>query len=229
MATWCTLIALLSVHLATNYAAVRAVSMRCLNRQRANIVLSRILEHGHVLGPADVSRRERIFERDGVLRWVDDRIIGHCRIGVSVGAILQDMNTQRRHRQTGSLELQSVKLSDLMRVYDDEAYILWFGQSGEALIALKQGCTTIDQLKAWMHALLLASRAKANAVERQHVGDSAGAEGAPLAELRMTLEQTRKAFDTCADKLRDMGWDLDTAALETRAGTRAAIGPNKDV
>ena len=45
MATWATLIALLSIHLGTNYAAVKAVSMNSLNRQRANIVFGHMLSY----------------------------------------------------------------------------------------------------------------------------------------------------------------------------------------
>ncbi|KAL6235176.1 hypothetical protein BDW75DRAFT_148169 [Aspergillus navahoensis] len=43
MATWLTLVFLLSMHLSLNYAAVRSVQMTTLNRQRANIVFSTLL------------------------------------------------------------------------------------------------------------------------------------------------------------------------------------------
>ncbi|KAL4741708.1 vitamin B6 photo-protection and homoeostasis-domain-containing protein [Aspergillus similis] len=43
MATWLTLVSLLSMHLSLNYAAVRSVQMTTLNRQRANIVFSTLL------------------------------------------------------------------------------------------------------------------------------------------------------------------------------------------
>ncbi|RHZ62643.1 RUS1 family protein [Aspergillus thermomutatus] len=43
-ATWTSLLLLLTVHLGMNYAAVRAVQMTSLNRQRANIVFSTLLE-----------------------------------------------------------------------------------------------------------------------------------------------------------------------------------------
>lgn len=42
--TWIALLALLALHLSLNYAAVRAVQMTSLNRQRANIVLSSLFE-----------------------------------------------------------------------------------------------------------------------------------------------------------------------------------------
>ncbi|KAF1849955.1 DUF647-domain-containing protein [Cucurbitaria berberidis CBS 394.84] len=220
IATWTTLIALLSIHLATNYAAVKAVSMRCLNRQRANIVFSSILQHGEVLSPSDVSKRERVFERDGILRWADDEIVGYCKIGVSLEALLSRFD--RGHTLTGSVDLRNMGMSELLHVFADEAYILWPALSDDnALIVLKEGCTPIDQLKAWTHALLLARRA------RGEMGKPDADGASRLAELRRTLETTRGLFAESSKALRQRGWELEVAALETRAGTRAEIRSQK--
>ena len=227
MATWATLIALLSVHLATNYAAVKVVSMRCLNRQRANIVLAGILQHGVVLQPTDVAKRERIFERDGVLRWADDQILGHCRIGVTLETVLKCIGHQ--HARTGALDLQEVKMSELLHMYEDEGYILWFDYSqSEAMIVLKQDCTPIDQLKAWSHALIIAqsARAEKDASQRQPKDDRSTLSKHVLADLQDALQKTHDLFAAFTDRLRDAGWDLDLAALETRAGTRAMMKSN---
>jgi hypothetical protein len=229
MATWATLIALLSVHLATNYAAVKAVSMRCLNRQRANIVLAGILQHGVVLRPADVSKRERIFERDGVLRWTDDQILGHCRIGVTLETVLKCIGHQ--HARTGALDLQEVKMSELLHMYEDEGYILWFDYSqSEAMIVLKQDCTPIDQLKAWTHALIVVKGARAkkekDGLQRQPDDDGSTLSKRVVADLQNALRETHVLFAAFTGRLRDAGWDLDRAALETRAGTRAMMKSN---
>ncbi|KAF1921931.1 vitamin B6 photo-protection and homoeostasis-domain-containing protein [Ampelomyces quisqualis] len=225
--TWSVLIALLSMHLATNYAAVRAVSMRCLNRQRANIVFSTILQHGLVLTPLEVSQRERIFERDGVLRWVDDRILASCRIGAALEDLLSRLG--QRHKRTGALELHTVKLSDLMDVFASEAYLLWFADSDcEAIVVLKQGCTPIDQLKAWTHALLLAQKLTGHLSGHKPKGDDALRADDRLAVLTSTLEDVSDIFVKYTTLLGQNGWDLDVAALETRAGMRigiAALGP----
>ncbi|KAF2692241.1 DUF647-domain-containing protein [Lentithecium fluviatile CBS 122367] len=221
IATWATLTALLSIHLATNYAAVKAVSMRCLNRQRANIVLSNILQSGRVLSPTEVSKKERVFERDGVLRWADGAVIGHCKIGVTMQTLVGLVGPRRG--QTGSVDLQASKLSDLMRLYKDEAYVFWKAQSA-AVIILKQGCTPIDQLKAWTQALLLAQRQGTAAPDCKLADDTSGDR---LAELRSTLKETQLVFDTYEARLRDVGWDLDMAALETRAGQRIEVETRK--
>jgi hypothetical protein len=214
IATWSTLVILLSIHLATNYAAVKSVSMRCLNRQRANIVLSNILQSGRVFSPADVSQKERVFERDGVLRWSDDTIIGHCKIGVTMQTLVSLVG--QRHEQTGSIDMSAMNMSDLLHLYEEEAYIFWKAQS-DAVIILKQGCTPVDQLRAWTQALLFAQQERADCKPRDD------ASGGRLAELRSTLEKTQQVFDTFEARLRDVGWDLDIAALETRAGKRIEI------
>jgi hypothetical protein len=214
MATWSTLLALLSVHLATNYAAVKSVSMRCLNRQRANIVLSTMLESGRVFTPLEVSKRERVFERDGVLRWADDTVIGHCKIGVTMQTLVSLVGL--RHGHTGSLNMQAIKMSELIHLYEGEGYIFWKSQL-DAVIVLKQGCTPVDQLKAWTQALLFSQ------MERTDCKPEDDTSGDRLAELRSTLEKTQQIFNTYETKLRDVGWDLDIAALETRAGTRIEL------
>jgi hypothetical protein len=220
--TWSVLIALLSIHLATNYAAVKAVSMRSLNRQRTNIVFSNILQHGSVLSPTDVSQCERIFEQDGVLRWVDNRIIGHCKIGVPLEVLLGHMG--QRHKRTGSLDLHTINLSDLIGVFVNEAYILWFTDVDyEALIVLKDGCTPIDQLKAWTHALLLARRLQSQLPKDKLKNDDASSPQGRLGEMRRTLTEANEVFAEYITILGQSGWDLDVAALETRVGVRAQI------
>lgn len=199
--------------------------MRCLNRQRANIVFSTILQHGSVLTPLEVSQRERIFERDGVLRWVDDRVLASCRIGAPLELLLSRLG--QRHKRTGALELHTIKLANLVDVFASEAYILWFADNDyEAIVVLKEGCTPIDQLKAWTHALLLAQK-----FTGQLSGHKSGIDDAPRADdrltvLRSTLQDVSDTFTKYTTILEQKGWDLNVAAMETRAGLRVAVpGP----
>lgn len=195
--------------------------MRCLNRQRANIVFSNILQHGSILTPLEVSQRERIFERDGVLRWVDDRVLASCRIGVPLENLLSHLG--QRHKRTGALELHTIKLSDLMDVFASEAYILWFADSDyEAIVVLKEGCTPIDQLKAWTHALLLAQKLTGRLWHKPKVDDASRADDR-LDVLRSTLNDVSDIFLKYTTILGQKGWDLDVAAMETRAGMRVGV------
>jgi hypothetical protein len=223
-ATWTTLIFLLGVHLATNYAAVRAVSLASLNRQRANILFSNMLQHGVVLSPAEVSAREQIFHRGDVLRWSDDQVLGQCKIGVSLQHMLGQIGQQ--NTQTGSLSLRTVQISELVTVFADEAYMICPAASASYIsIVLKEECGPTDQLKAWAHALLFAKRAREG---KRHSDNQPDEASAPTQELRQTLEDVRAMFEKYGDEMRGRGWDLDVAAMETRAGTRLQIAMQKD-
>jgi hypothetical protein len=121
-ATWLALLLLIMIHLWTNYLAIHAVSMRTLNRQRANIVYSNYLESlwrsenyspdksskeleledlqkHSVLTPEEVSSQERIFELDGVIRWRGATAIGTCTLGCSLKSILPKLPLSIRDSQ----------------------------------------------------------------------------------------------------------------------------------
>jgi hypothetical protein len=201
---------LLTIHLSMNYAAVRAVSMRSLNRQRANIVLSHLILHDKVPTPQHVSKCERIFERDGVLRWNNNRIIGRGHIGVSLGRLIGGFSISSE--STGAIHLQSKKLFRLLSIYKDEGYVLWFDlSSSTALIALKQGSSSQAHLKAWCQGLLIAKE-----VEKNKHGSHADV----FTIIADTLVRTTKLFEEYPRRLGAEGWDLNIAALETHSGRR---------
>ncbi|KAH0299753.1 DUF647-domain-containing protein, partial [Aureobasidium melanogenum] len=212
-ATWTTLLLLLTLHLATNYMAVRSVCMRTLNRQRANIVFAYLLKYDRVLSPKQVSAKERIFEHDGILRDVDDKCLGYCKIGVPAYELLERLGrTDRLTRATnipdGRLLLQLVEL------FEEESYIVYLEhQSDTTCILLKKGSDTTAQLKAWYHALLLARQTEQ--------GFKGGKD--PMDALQSTLVAVRKDWQKVQARLGEAGWDLETAALETTSGSRVSI------
>jgi Vitamin B6 photo-protection and homoeostasis len=214
LATWITLLALLAIHLAMNTAAVRAVRMRSLNRQRANIVFSRLLAIDKVLRPKQVSALEWIFERDGVLRWNDGVKIGHCKIGVGLDAfvrLLGDCNARSR-----STTMREVSLIEILTVFAEEEYLMWPDfLSRTEWIVLKQGCNARSQLKAWCHGLLLAKEISG----LEHVPNGREL----LGMVKKSLDQTTNSFGGYAQRLEAAGWDLDVAALETQSGARAVV------
>ena len=218
-ATWATLIGLLSIHLAMNHAAVRAVNMRSLNRQRANIALSHLMAHDKVLSPKEVSAKERIFERDGVLRWSNDRILGRWEIGGTLLNLLRLV--AQKSTTSGSLLFSSNDLKTYLDIYERELYILWYdGDKRKAHVVLKEGSTAETQLKAWTHALLLAH----DTAEGKDSGGDASVEAPDtLREIRRSLQDNSKAFPEYARRLTAAGWDLGTAAIETRSGTRTHV------
>ena len=200
-----------------NHAAVRSVSLHTLNRQRANLVFSAYLTDGTVMSPKQVSNRERIFERDGVLRWKGQGPIGSARVGVS----LQDLLKAWAEAQsvTGSFRDPDAILSRLVEIFSDERYLLWYQQPNrEVCIALKDGATAQDQLKAWAHALWLAHRLEAANL----------ATGATPDKILGVIQQVRMDLSTrwlaCMQDIKSAKWDLSNANLETTSGLRLHVG-----
>ncbi|KAI9815124.1 MAG: hypothetical protein M1827_002967 [Pycnora praestabilis] len=219
LATWSSLILLLSIHLATNHAAVRAVSMHTLNRQRANLAFSALIEKDIVPSPDEVAKQERVFERDGVLRWEGSRVLGYCQIGVDLRTMLKSLGTSES--STGSVRAPAIKLADLMDLYRDEEYLLWYATSQKkVIIVLKERASTIAQLKAWVHGLV--------AARRQSEWRSSEVQARPEPERTMellssTLHDLSEHFDGYVQRLQAVGWDLDVAALETLSGKRILV------
>jgi hypothetical protein len=218
------MIGLLAVHLGTNFLAVRAVSMRTLNRQRANLVFSVLFQkffrldgsktpdtHMEFPVPEEISSYERVFERDGVLRWQRDRIVGYCQIGIPLREILKLVG--QCNQETGSYTApQTQHVSKLLDVFKDEGYILWYDEPrNNFLICLKFPSNTETQLHAWMHALFMAVQVQAG-LNGESILDV-------LDSTRMNFRHWIEAYKIF-ENLRRVGWDLDTAALETKSGTR---------
>ncbi|KAI5239371.1 DUF647-domain-containing protein [Aureobasidium subglaciale] len=212
LATWTTLLLLLTLHLATNYMAVRSVCMRTLNRQRANIVFACLHKHDRMLSPKQVSDKERIFERDGILRDADDECLGYCRIGVPASELL--MHLGKTDKLTKATNLADGRLLQLLGLFEEEGYVIYLEHaSNMACILLKKGSNSAVQLKAWYHVLLLARLA----------GQGCKAEEIPMGMVQSTLVAVRKDWDKVQARLGEAGWDLETAALETTSGSRVCI------
>ncbi|OJD13752.1 hypothetical protein AJ78_05819 [Emergomyces pasteurianus Ep9510] len=247
--TWTTLLFLLLVHISTNYAAVRSVNMTTLNRQRANIVFSTLFDEGIAPTPSQTSKRERIFERDGILRWkASSTTLGSCRIGVSFQELLCDSG-----RRANSIRDVPIDINRLLRLFEKERYILWFNPvNRKGTIVLKNNATPISQLKAWSHALMVAKRVttlagdKPGKVEminklvsesreekstrrdlQKNDNDSVPANLTDPDTMFSILESTLKthsaSFGDQIGQLKDSGWDVDTPSLETRPGRRFEV------
>lgn len=226
-ATWSAMIALLAVHLGMNYLAVRAVSMRTLNRQRANLVFSSIYEKRPFIGgskevqsvpqfppPDEISLQERVFERDGVLRWRGDKILGYCQIGVPLRKVLNLLGSSISiaSSYTGA---DSDNAATLLALFQDEGYVLWYDEPRKTfLICLKLSSDTETQVYAWMHALFIAIRSQ-NREETESVQDI-------ISSSKRDFKSWMESH-SIIENLKKIGWDLNTAALETQSGTRFCI------
>lgn len=207
--------------MATNYLAVRAVCMTSLNRQRANIVFSTLFYEDRVPSVEEVSQKERIFERDGILRWKSSSTtLGYAKIGGTLKDLLLTSSTST-DRKT-SLQTPDIDMLALVSLFEKEQYILWFDRTRKrATIVLKCEVSPISQLKAWSHALIVARRVDSSSnadVDTQRT---------MLDILESTLEQHSENFDEQISRLKEAGWDLETASLETSPGMRVEISKVK--
>ncbi|EPS35698.1 hypothetical protein H072_10830 [Dactylellina haptotyla CBS 200.50] len=205
-ASWVTMLLLIAIHLWTNYRAVKAVTMVTLNRQRANLVISTFVEKGTVLTPKDVARQERIFERDGVLRWSNGAIVGWAVIGTKLSSIIASTS--------GSGERMS--LVKIAKACPTEQYLLWFGgklRDIRVCICLESGCTPAAQLRAWMHGLMsakLLSDRRSQAITDEDA----------LQALIDAKHKIDGIFDGFLTGLAEAGWNAEDPQLETSSGYR---------
>lgn len=221
MATWTCLVLLLSIHLATNHAAVRAVSMHTLNRQRGNILLSNLLDTQKALTPEEVSIQERVFEWDGVLRWRCSSSIATAKIGVSLQRLLGALGPA--HDVTGAIRDGKVTFQRLARIFSQEEYLIWYDASAkEASIVLKEQASPQAQIKAWTLSLMVAHR-----FQNQ---DATGATTDKILQmLNLSLMELSIQWGDCIERMRAAGWDIDIANLETTSGTRIRMHEGADM
>jgi len=225
LATWVALISLLAIHLATNYKAVRCVAMHTLNRQRTNIVFSTFQEIGTILTPKQTSRRERILERSGVLRWADSSVLGHAVIGVPFATLLTSLAAADGHRPMGLVEDENsiARLEEFASIFRMQKYLLWPAASSrtsapKVLICLKSGATAYDQVKAWCHALMVAKELSRRSYREKHDGYDE-----KIGLVQATTSVMNETFADMAKRMVETGWDLDTACIETATGVRLTV------
>lgn len=194
-----------------------AVALRTLNRQRTNVVCSVFLDTGEILTPRQVARRERIFERDGVLRWGGSRVLGNAEIGVKLTALIRSL------RQSPEGE-ESVSLTELANVFQNEKHLLWYDfQKGLVTICLKEKVSPEEQLKSWMHALVLAKEIRHRWPKGRADNSSRPSQQALLDIVKQTLDDIGMSFTPMLQKLGEAGWDLGAPVLETVPGYRVGI------
>jgi hypothetical protein len=235
-ATWTAMIFLLAIHLGTNYLAVRAVCMQTLNRQRANLVFSSLLEqlafNQIELGtsksrplrdpmdltcpnPEEVRLQERVFERDGVLRWRGE-VLGYCKLGVNLKTVLDCFTWP--DKTTGSHSGSRMReFSKLLEVFKGSRYIVWYDEPRKTfLVVLEDGAGPINMLLAWMFALQFAK-----------YGNSKQAKSL-IEALGVTRSYLSRIEDGLIQRVRE-NWDLEVSAMETQSGTRIRMKNEREL
>ncbi|KAJ7199196.1 vitamin B6 photo-protection and homoeostasis-domain-containing protein [Mycena pura] len=211
--TWSThaaLFALVGLHLALNYVGIRGVIMRTLNRQRMTIAWDLYRESGdtEVAPPLEVARSERIITwSPGALRELrTDSVAGRCTVGSALSAVL------------GPSGAIPVPLLEQMR---GERYVLWFDRASLVApdvcagqlhlhICLREGYASVDQFKAWAHAVEVGRM-----VLLQRRRTTPGLDPPPT-PAELVLAAYRRVDERFAAFLRgmgDKGWNTAEAAL----------------
>lgn len=123
---------------------------------------------------------------------------------------------EAEHNETSTL------MTAILKLFDAEDYILWIDPSSKhGAIVLKTHATPTTHLKAWSHALLVAQKLHTTRERVDKAGDFAPS--GMLTLLRDTLTEHCGSFDSRVRRLRDAGWDVDTASLQTKPGRRVEI------
>ncbi|KAG2039290.1 vitamin B6 photo-protection and homoeostasis-domain-containing protein [Suillus americanus] len=206
--TYTALFFLVFGHLSANYLAVRSVVLRSFNRQRSSILWSTFrhpkAEAGGrsvVLTPRDVSNREIILDIPSRIRdAVANRVIGHCSLGVSVQYAMTRCNASH--------------VLKMLQHFHEEPYVIFvaelrsWGQRGPCiLVSLKEGYGSLDQLRAWLHALEIAAIWSA-----RHMRPSPGP--SEIEDMVLSTHETlRKELSRFMGCMKEAGWNIEEGAM----------------
>ncbi|OBT83777.1 hypothetical protein VE02_07450 [Pseudogymnoascus sp. 03VT05] len=226
--TWTSLLLLLTIHLTTNYFAVRAVSMRTLNRQRASLLLRPLLSPpispaplpalppNPIATPLQISQQETVIHLDP--SSLHDPHTAHASF-VSLPTVLS-------HASRG---LNPIRPHILLSIFAAESYILYFDRyTRHAFIALKSSATPSTALRTWFCAMECAHMddgAWAGGWSGGHAWEPyrGGKEGTDSAALAGCVKRVARVWPVIEAGLKEEGWDVGTNALETRTGTRFSV------
>lgn len=229
--TYTLLIVLVISHILVNYAAVRGVVLRSLNRQRAGLLWTAYRcdpTKSTYLTPTSVAKEELIFSQSSELYDTAGgtsrrRVTGYCRIGTPLSTILLGANRQMSWgRWTTSRpakwakDLTSAQVLILFDEFSSENFIVWLSpeipsQSFPVLhIVLKEGHAPSDHLKAWVLATEFASLLNAHEKNKGTISEQTFEAILPtLQKARRTVESTYPGF---LEAIGREGWDLGAAA-----------------
>ncbi|KAG2133335.1 DUF647-domain-containing protein [Suillus clintonianus] len=204
--TYTALFVLVFGHLLANYLAVRSVVLRSLNRQRSSILWSTFRNSKAdgrpvVLIPRDVSNREIILDFPNSIRdAVTNKVIGHCSLGVSVQYAMTRCSTSH--------------VLKMLQHFQEEPYVIfvaeprtWGRRGPSILVCFKEGYGSLDQLRAWLHALEIAAIWSARAMR-------AGASASEVEDMVLSTRETlRKEFSRFLGCLKETGWNVEEGAM----------------
>ncbi|KAI0088999.1 vitamin B6 photo-protection and homoeostasis-domain-containing protein [Irpex rosettiformis] len=246
--TYTLLATLLVAHILLNYAAVRGVVLRSLNRQRAGLLWSayrRDPSNLLLLTPSSIAQKERIFSEPSELydssRLPERReVTGYCQVGAPLSSILLGTQSWFKFGPNDPAKwtdnLTSAQILTLLDTFSSENFIVWLSRdihpkSNPLLhIILKEGHTSSDHLKAWTLATEFSSRIA-------HSPLKIGTHRHRFDDLLETLQSAKETVDELypgfCEAIKKEGWDLGAAAggfvtgLPTTVSIQSGVGEDK--
>ncbi|KIX94894.1 uncharacterized protein Z520_09203 [Fonsecaea multimorphosa CBS 102226] len=236
--TWCCLIPLLAMHLWANWKAVKSVRLTSLNKDRATMLFSALLQ-GRVKGLNEIGEEEPILGLGKILRAFTDQ--NAFQVGVSVNKFLQHLpgdvnNSPRKYNH----------FAQLLSVFQGEDYLLWYDvQSNQGFVLLKESAKGDTQAKALCHLLRISMQLKATtkpailsqqhdlAQTHQDVFGATPSHDSPEEKLNIqdqslhsydeldptvhliveTLREHRQEWQNMQDLVQRTGWELNLTNL----------------
>jgi hypothetical protein len=197
-ATLIWMLVLLVLHLWTNWQAVRSVRLRTLNRERAGIVIERLMEGRNDVDVEAIGDFERIFASGGVMRC-NGVTVGYCSFG-SVSEFFKHIDPTSWTRLLGE--------------FRNEKYLLWLDQQNDrCVILLKEDANGETQIKAWFHAFRVVQKARKTTLSADAVMNT----------LEKTLLDHNKEWASWKSQLQADGWDLESSNLTFLSGSRIQV------
>jgi hypothetical protein len=196
--------------------------------------------------PATVSKSERIFDLSGfgtIRDSITGKILGLCSIGSSLSEHLA------QYQQPAWIATR------LLQIFETERYLVWFDagclsrglhrdvdikdktsiminrgvvSSGSLRvhISLKEGYTTRDQLKAWVHAVELCRSVAAQTKDSSK--DSSTKDIDAVDAISSAYGTVESQFSSFLDGMGYVGWDCVDCALLTGSPSVLISDPGND-
>ncbi|KZT68412.1 DUF647-domain-containing protein [Daedalea quercina L-15889] len=223
--TYIVLFTLLFLHLWANYRAVRVVTLRTLNRQRANILWTAYKpktsgnladQNGkpRILTPEAVSVQEGIFANPGALYDLSVRaapLLGHCHIGSSFSAITSGPSATlatTKSSRSGLYAPNTSEIETILEFFRDEKYVLWFDLHARSICrmhaCLKEGHKPADHLKAWAHA---------QEVGRILNGRAPGSFDVAMSAVEIAFRLVEESFPAFLEGILAAGWKVEEGGM----------------
>ena len=165
--SWAIFIFLTIVHVWANYLGVKILRLRTLNRERAEVALKNII--GECTKQCEDNlldfKKMELSDAETLLKTilsphdVSESLLSSVGKLVFPGKVRLNAHVHEAFRGMGEAE-NSDSISDALKEFDDERYFLTVNNKDVVSVVLCAGCTEEDELKAFVHAMVLSALCK---------------------------------------------------------------------